>query len=235
MVDEARNQQIVADVTESVREGRKPVVLTERREHLELLAEALSPVVQHLIVLKGGMGKKKLDAAMTQLATVPEDEARVVLATGRYLGEGFDDARLDTLFLTLPVSWRGTITQYVGRLCVLDSLVMSRSSVRSRPLAYRSGTGVSSGLEHCLAALGLLGLRGYPCSSALGRAPLAGVLLRDNRPAGAHPRLRSRLMRKRSICQASANTCAHPHLVACQCPCIVGARRSIYAFCGNDA
>jgi superfamily II DNA or RNA helicase/very-short-patch-repair endonuclease len=116
MVDEARNQQVVADVVESVREGRKPVVLTERREHLELLAEALSPVVQHLIVLKGGIGKKKLDVAMTQLATVPEDEARVVLATGRYLGEGFDDARLDTLFLTLPVSWRGTIAQYVGRL-----------------------------------------------------------------------------------------------------------------------
>ncbi len=116
MVDEDRNQQIVADVIESVREGRKPVVLTERREHLELLADALSPVVQHLIVLKGGMGKKKLDLAMEQLTTIPENEDRVVLATGRYLGEGFDDARLDTLFLTLPVSWRGTIAQYVGRL-----------------------------------------------------------------------------------------------------------------------
>ena len=116
MVDEARNQQIVADVTASVREGRKPVILTERREHLECLAEALSPIVQHLIVLRGGMGKKKLDAAMEQLTTIPENEDRVVLATGRYLGEGFDDARLDTLFLTLPVSWRGTIAQYVGRL-----------------------------------------------------------------------------------------------------------------------
>ena len=114
--DENRNQQIIADVIESVREGRKPVVLTERREHLELLATALSPAIQHLIVLKGGMGKKKLDTAMTQLATIPEKEDRVVLATGRYLGEGFDDARLDTLFLTLPVSWRGTIAQYVGRL-----------------------------------------------------------------------------------------------------------------------
>ena len=70
----------------------------------------------HLIVLRGGMGKKKLDAALIQLATIPEDEDRVVLATGRYLGEGFDDARLDTLFLTMPVSWRGTIAQYVGRL-----------------------------------------------------------------------------------------------------------------------
>lgn len=114
--DETRNQQIIADVLESVREGRKPVVLTERREHLEFLATALSPSVQNLILLRGGMGKKNLDSAMTQLTTIPENEDRVVLATGRYLGEGFDDARLDTLFLTLPVSWRGTIAQYVGRL-----------------------------------------------------------------------------------------------------------------------
>ncbi len=116
MVNDVRNRQIVTDVIESVREGRKPVVLTERREHLDLLAAALLPVIQHLIVLKGGMGQKKLDEAMEQLTTIPENEDRVVLATGRYLGEGFDDARLDTLFLTLPVSWRGTIAQYVGRL-----------------------------------------------------------------------------------------------------------------------
>ena len=97
MAVEARNRQIVADVIESVGEGRKPVVLTERREHLELLATTLSPAVQHLIVLKGGMGKKNLDAAMTQLTTIPEQEDRVVLAKGRYLGEGFDDARLDPI------------------------------------------------------------------------------------------------------------------------------------------
>ena len=114
--DEARNRQIITDVVESVRDGRKPVVLTERREHLDLLVAALSPIVQNLVVLRGGMGKKKLDSAMMQLTTIPENEDRVVLATGRYLGEGFDDARLDTLFLTLPVSWRGTIAQYVGRL-----------------------------------------------------------------------------------------------------------------------
>ncbi len=112
--DVGRNQQILEDVVASVREGRKPVVLTERREHLELLAEALSSAVQHLIVLKGGMGKKALDVAMEQLVIIPENEDRVVLATGRYLGEGFDDARLDTLFLTLPVSWQGTIAQFVG-------------------------------------------------------------------------------------------------------------------------
>jgi very-short-patch-repair endonuclease len=62
------------------------------------------------------MGRKKIGAVIEQLAAIPENEERVLLATGRYLGEGFDDARLDTLFLTLPVSWRGTIAQYVGRL-----------------------------------------------------------------------------------------------------------------------
>src|SRR5205807_4489290 len=60
--------------------------------------------------------RKELDAVRAQMAAVPADEERVILATGRYVGEGFDDARLDTLFLTLPVSWHGTIAQYVGRL-----------------------------------------------------------------------------------------------------------------------
>lgn len=76
----------------------------------------LSTQVRHLIVLRGGMRTKEADAVTAQLAAVPEEEERVLLATGRYIGEGFDDARLDTLFLTLPVSWRGTIAQYVGRL-----------------------------------------------------------------------------------------------------------------------
>src|SRR5207244_4011981 len=80
------------------------------------LAERLAPEVRHLIVLRGGMGKKELNLALAQLADVPENTERVLLATGRFIGEGFDDARLDTLFLTMPVSWRGTIAQYAGRL-----------------------------------------------------------------------------------------------------------------------
>jgi very-short-patch-repair endonuclease len=68
------------------------------------------------VVLRGGMRKKELDAISARLAAIPADESRVILATGRYVGEGFDDARLDTLFLTLPVSRHGTIAQYVGRL-----------------------------------------------------------------------------------------------------------------------
>lgn len=114
--DAARNKLLFEDITQAVKEGRSPLVLTERTNHLERLAEMLAPEVRHLIVLRGGMDRKELEAVRAQLTGIPEDEERVLIATGRYIGEGFDDARLDTLFLTLPVSWRGTIAQYAGRL-----------------------------------------------------------------------------------------------------------------------
>jgi superfamily II DNA or RNA helicase len=114
--DQRRNQSICDDVVEAVTTGRSPLVLTERNEHLDSLAAMLQLRVKHLIVMRGGMGRRQLAAIASQLATAPGHEERVLLATGRYIGEGFDDPRLDTLFLTLPVSWRGTIAQYVGRL-----------------------------------------------------------------------------------------------------------------------
>jgi superfamily II DNA or RNA helicase/very-short-patch-repair endonuclease len=116
IADEERNRLICHDVIQALREGRSPLVLTERNEHLDSLAKQLAPEVQHLVVLRGGVGKKELDAISARLAAIPAGEPRTILATGRYIGEGFDDARLDTLFLTLPVSWHGTIAQYVGRL-----------------------------------------------------------------------------------------------------------------------
>jgi very-short-patch-repair endonuclease len=116
IADDLRNRLICEDVVRAVREGRSPIILTERNEHLDLLADCLSSEVRHLIVLRGGMGRKELHAITARLASVAQDEGRVLLATGRYIGEGFDDPRLDTLFLTLPVSWRGTVAQYVGRL-----------------------------------------------------------------------------------------------------------------------
>jgi len=116
VANEARNQLICEDVLKAVREGRSPIVLTERKEHLDRLSGRLSSEIQHLIVLRGGVGRKVLNTTTARLAAIPEDGERVLLATGRYIGEGFDDNRLDTLFLTLPVSWRGTIAQYVGRL-----------------------------------------------------------------------------------------------------------------------
>jgi superfamily II DNA or RNA helicase/very-short-patch-repair endonuclease len=114
--NEQRNHLICADVVSAVNEGRSPLVLTERVEHLQCLAQLLSRSIPHLILFQGGQGKKVLAAALAQLARVPETEGRAVLATGKYIGEGFDDPRLDTLFLALPVSWRGTVAQYVGRL-----------------------------------------------------------------------------------------------------------------------
>ena len=116
IADESRNRLICEDVIAAVRDGRSPVVLTERTDHLDKLAEKLAPEIRHLVILRGGMGTKALREVAAKLAAIPGNEERVLLATGRYLGEGFDDARLDTLFLTLPVSWRGTIAQYAGRL-----------------------------------------------------------------------------------------------------------------------
>ena len=113
---EPRNAMIRDDVAAAVGEGRSPLVLTERTEHVAVLAEMIRPHTPHVIILQGGMGRKSLREALARLAAVPENEARVVIATGKFMGEGFDDSRLDTLFLTMPVSWRGTIAQYAGRL-----------------------------------------------------------------------------------------------------------------------
>ncbi len=111
-----RNRLICSDVLDAVRAGRSPVVLTERTEHLQSMVGILGGEIQHVITLQGGMGRKALAAALDRIRNVPDGEGRVLIATGRFLGEGFDDARLDTLFLTMPVSWHGTIAQYVGRL-----------------------------------------------------------------------------------------------------------------------
>lgn len=116
VADDARNQRICEDVIESLRAGRSPLVLTERNDHLDALERRLSGAVEHVVALRAGLGKKKQRAIEEKLAAIPPTAPRVILATGKYVGEGFDDPRLDTLFLTLPVSWRGTIAQYAGRL-----------------------------------------------------------------------------------------------------------------------
>lgn len=114
--DKGRNNMIVEDVLEAVRAKRSPVLLTERIKHLHLLAELLSPHIHNVIILKGGMGQKERRLLSEKIANIKDKEERVIVATGRYLGEGFDDARLDSLFLALPVSWRGILAQYAGRL-----------------------------------------------------------------------------------------------------------------------
>jgi len=96
--DKKRNAMIITDVLHAISEKRSPVVLTERRQHLAYLTDQLSSKIQNVFVLKGGMGSKEIRLLKERLASIPVDEERLILATGRYLGEGFDDARLDTLF-----------------------------------------------------------------------------------------------------------------------------------------
>ena len=116
IADAGRNDLILDDVLVSLEEGRSPLILTERTEHLETLAGRLKRFARNLVVLRGGMGKKQREAVFERLRAIPDGEERVLVATGRYIGEGFDDARLDTLFLAMPISWRGTLQQYAGRL-----------------------------------------------------------------------------------------------------------------------
>lgn len=113
--DEKRNDLIFDDVLLSLDAGRRPVLLTERRDHLEYFRARLEKFTRNLVVLYGGMNATERRTAEEGLQR-PDTEERLVLATGRYLGEGFDDASLDTLFLTMPISWKGTFAQYVGRL-----------------------------------------------------------------------------------------------------------------------
>jgi superfamily II DNA or RNA helicase len=113
--DVSRNDLIFDDVLKALDAKRSPLLLTERRDHLDYLEGRMSRFVQNLVVLRGGMSKAEHAAANAALSESIGRE-RLILATGRYLGEGFDDSRLDTLFLTMPISWKGTLAQYVGRL-----------------------------------------------------------------------------------------------------------------------
>ena len=111
MHDEDRNHQIVEDVAAEIQEGRHPLLLTERREHATMLADLLRLRGITCEVLRGAMRAKERDAVMAAL-----DDTQVLIATGKYIGEGFDLPRLDTLFLGLPISWKGSLAQYAGRI-----------------------------------------------------------------------------------------------------------------------
>jgi very-short-patch-repair endonuclease len=107
---------ICADVVDAIHQGRSPLILTERKEHLSDLTQRLSQLVSIVVVLQGGQSRKSMEKSLAQIAETRDAAGRVILATGKYAGEGFDDSRLDTLFLAMPVSWRGTVAQYAGRL-----------------------------------------------------------------------------------------------------------------------
>lgn len=114
--DEARNQLILSDVAKAIAEGRTPIILTARTSHVDYLAAECRKACPNVIRLVGNDSAKVKRETMAQLAAVPASEPLVVVATGKYVGEGFDLPRLDTLMLALPVSWKGLIAQYTGRL-----------------------------------------------------------------------------------------------------------------------
>jgi superfamily II DNA or RNA helicase len=111
-----RNEQIFNDVLSALEAKRKPLLLTERTQHLDWFANRLSKFVKHIFILQGGMKRSERENIFKELTSLSDHEECLILATGRYIGEGFDESRLDTLFLALPISWHGTLQQYVGRL-----------------------------------------------------------------------------------------------------------------------
>ena len=111
-----RNELLVSDTLKLVQEGRTPILLTERKEHAVLLANQMSDQVKHVFLLIGSDKQKDKREKLTALQNMPDDEDVVVVATGKYIGEGFDAPRLDTLLLAMPISWKGTLAQYAGRL-----------------------------------------------------------------------------------------------------------------------
>ena len=111
-----RNQQIIEDVMYCVEKKRTPLVLTKSREHAAYLYEHLQDKTDHIFLLYGGRREKESTLIRQQMKAVPEDETIVLVATGQYIGEGFNYPRLDTMMLTMPVAWQGNVEQYSGRL-----------------------------------------------------------------------------------------------------------------------
>ncbi len=116
VTDGLRNEQIIDDVVRAHEAGRNSLILTERTAHVELLAAKLREKIPHVVILTGGKGIRENRDIMARIAETPASIPLTLVATGRYIGEGFDEPRLDTLFLAMPISWRGTLQQYAGRL-----------------------------------------------------------------------------------------------------------------------
>ena len=114
--NENRNDLLISDTLTLVQEGRTPILLTERKEHAAKLAGYLADKVKNVFLLIGSDRQKEKREKLAALQNVPSDEDLVVVATGKYIGEGFDSPRLDTLLLAMPISWKGTLAQYAGRL-----------------------------------------------------------------------------------------------------------------------
>jgi len=116
IADERRNKLITDDIIKTAQAGRHPIVITERREHLKILADRLNEMAGDLVILYGGLGRKQQKETMEKLRNCSKDSKKIILATGSYIGEGFDEIQLDTLFVTMPISFKGKVVQYAGRL-----------------------------------------------------------------------------------------------------------------------
>jgi superfamily II DNA or RNA helicase len=114
--DETRTSLIVEDVRRAVAEGRRCLILSQWRDHCRLLAEGLSSHRIMPFVLDGALGKKQRTMLFQAIQATPPEEPLVIIATGSYLGEGFDCPQIDTLFLAFPISFKGKLVQYVGRV-----------------------------------------------------------------------------------------------------------------------
>ena len=114
--DKKRNEQIVRDIKNALHNKRACLVMSERTEHVGILAKLLENTTQNLFILTGKIKPKELKSKIERIKNVPAKDELLIIATGKYIGEGFDEPRLDTLFLTMPISWKGTLTQYTGRL-----------------------------------------------------------------------------------------------------------------------
>ena len=114
--NQLRNNLIANDVIEALSDGRTPIILTERREHIETISGLLSGKCDNIITLFGTGSQKEKRETLAKLESIPDNEKLIIIATGKYVGEGFDYPRLDTLFLALPIAWKGKVAQYTGRL-----------------------------------------------------------------------------------------------------------------------
>jgi superfamily II DNA or RNA helicase len=114
--DLTRTKAIATETKAAFEQGRKVLVLTERTEHLDALLQALSARMAPPFVLHGRMSKTQRAAVISGLDALPPEAPRILLATGKLVGEGFDHPPLDTLVLAMPISWKGTLQQYAGRL-----------------------------------------------------------------------------------------------------------------------
>lgn len=162
-LDNTRNKLIVEDISKIIKEGRTPIILTSLTSHVKTLTEMLMPYADNVIPLIGADSTKAKKFALERLKNIPRNESLIIIATGKYIGEGFDYPRLDTLFLALPISWKGNLAQYAGRLhrdfenktevCIYDYIdirvPLCEKMYRKRLKGYSSiGYGIRNAIEN---------------------------------------------------------------------------------------